>query len=507
MEKCIKTNVYSNHTIFSNSLEQAIDVDFTLPDFCPDISKIFKCKAVPRILSKGVNGKTLTLEGSVCITVLYSDSEGKIYSYEYQYPFQKNTELSDGAEGANIKCSVNLDYIHCRAVSGRKIDIHGAVSIFVKIFKRKSCEILSDFDYQSLELKKGVTPATVPMGYAEKYLILEDVMPINCPAENLHNILRYEATPCIKESKIVNEKVVLKGEMSVCVLYTDFNCVVHNAKTVIPFSQIIDLTGVNDACELDTKCELAFLEIKPNPASNENAVLNLNAKILFMCEAFCPNDIAVVFDAFSRKYKADISRENMKFTRVTQNISETFTCKNTVELTESISSVVDLSCEITSKNTRFENDCIKFMGSVTVGIIALTANDEICYFDGEIPFAHSINSNNTSEFSEAIPQIEVISCNYTFLTDTRIEICAQLQLNAAVVENKEIALITDISIDEKQITCKKCKTALNLHFATEKQELWEIAQMYNASVEELAELNGLIDGEIPVGKILLVPML
>lgn len=506
MEKCIKTNVYSNHTIFSNSLEQAIDVDFTLPDYCPDISKIFKCKAVPRISSKGVNGKTLTIEGNVCITVLYADGEGKIYSYEYQYPFQKNTELTDGAEGANIKCRTNLDYIHCRAVSGRKIDIHGAVSVFVNVFNRKCREILSDFEYQSLELKKGITPATVPMGYAEKYLVLEDTIPINQPNE-VQNILRYEAAPCVKESKIVNEKIVLKGEMSVCVLYTDFNCMVHNVKTVIPFSQIVDLTGINESCELDTKCELAFLEIKQSSSSNDNASFNLNAKILFICEAFCPNDIAVVFDAFSRKYKADISKDNMKFTKVSQNIFDTFTCKNTLELSESISSVVDLSCEVISKTARFENDCINFSGSVLVGIIAVTADEEICYFDGEIPFMHSVKAENINEFSEAVPQIEILSCNYTFLSDAKIEICAQLQLNAAVIENKVISLITDISIDEKQVICEKCKTALTLYFPNEKQELWEIAQMYNASVEEIAQLNGLTNGEISVGKFLLVPML
>ena len=41
-EKILKTDVFVNDTVFNESTEQPIDVDFTLPDFCPDISKIFK---------------------------------------------------------------------------------------------------------------------------------------------------------------------------------------------------------------------------------------------------------------------------------------------------------------------------------------------------------------------------------------------------------------------------------------------------------------------------------
>ncbi len=72
-EKIIKTNVLVNDVLFNETAEQPIDVDFSLPDFCPDISKILKCRAVSRISSKSINGKNITVDGCVCITVLYCD--------------------------------------------------------------------------------------------------------------------------------------------------------------------------------------------------------------------------------------------------------------------------------------------------------------------------------------------------------------------------------------------------------------------------------------------------
>ena len=50
-EKILKASVFVNDTLFNESTEQPIDVDFTLPDYCPDISKIVKCRAVSRISS------------------------------------------------------------------------------------------------------------------------------------------------------------------------------------------------------------------------------------------------------------------------------------------------------------------------------------------------------------------------------------------------------------------------------------------------------------------------
>ena len=67
-QKCLKSDIYINENYFCDSLEQAIDVDFTLPDFCPDISKIFKCHAVPRITSKSLSGNNITVDGNVIIT-------------------------------------------------------------------------------------------------------------------------------------------------------------------------------------------------------------------------------------------------------------------------------------------------------------------------------------------------------------------------------------------------------------------------------------------------------
>ena len=134
--KSLITSVCANEVIFNETAEQPIDIEFTLPDYLPDINRILKCRAISRISSKGINGSTISVDGCVTVTIIYSDSNNCLYSYEYQYPFNKKFEATNDIEGAVLQCKTRCEYINCRAVTGRKVDIHGASGIYLKA-KRK----------------------------------------------------------------------------------------------------------------------------------------------------------------------------------------------------------------------------------------------------------------------------------------------------------------------------------------------------------------------------------
>ena len=60
-------------TILDTSAEQPIDLDFSLPDYCPDIQKILKCQIYPTITEQTISDR-LDVEGEVLVKLLYLDS-------------------------------------------------------------------------------------------------------------------------------------------------------------------------------------------------------------------------------------------------------------------------------------------------------------------------------------------------------------------------------------------------------------------------------------------------
>lgn len=506
--KCLKTSVFSNQNIFEDFCEQPIDADFTLPDYCPDISKIFKCKAYARISSKGINGNNITVEGNVCITLLYCDKENRLNSFEYQYPFSKIKETDTDLTGGNLACKAKCDYINCRAVTGRKVDIHGAATIMLRVFKRKCNDIISDIDDCNIEVLRDIAPATVPMGYNEKYIMVEEEIPISNSVPQIQSVLRYDAFPLVKETKILNDKVMIKGDMAVVILYCpEGEGVPQTVKTTLPFSQVVDIKGVNDSCECEAKAILSSLEVKPHVWQNgENRSFSLNAKILICCESYCVNDIAVIKDAFSRKFEADISKNNICFSKICENIKEIFHVKQNIEITENISSVLDLWCDIKSAICKFEKESILICGTLLAGIIICDQNGEALFFEKPIDFECKYQVNFAEKQMECNPEIEAQSCGFTIISPNCIELRADLCINASVFEKTNITLITDMKIDTEKPLVKKPRCALTVYFTNDNECVWDIARTYNASVDEIMSINSLEDSCLREGTMILVPL-
>lgn len=509
VDKVLKTSVFVNETLFCDSAEVAVDSDFSLPDYCPEISKIFKCRAIPRISSKGINGKNITVDGVICITLLYADKEGILSSYEYQYPFNKSIETDADCTGANLQTKIRMEYINCRAVTSRKIDLHGAAGMNIRVFKRKCTDIISDCEDSNIELRKGIAPATVPMGFAEKYLIMEEEIRIGQGQPLIKNVLRFDANSCIKETKVIKDKAVVKGEITVSILYcadgvNNPQCV----KSTLPFSQIVDVQGILEECSCDTKSEIAYIDVKPKTSvSGENKSFSLNAKILLTCEAYCSNDVAIILDAFSRKYAADITRNNVNFEKITTNVSENYHCKKNIELEEEITSVIDLWCTVQSVTTKFENDNMIVSGTLVAGMIVANGEGNAIYCEKPIDFEYKYPFNCELGIPHSEPQIEVISCGYTITSSNNLEIRVELGINAAIYEKREMSLISDMSIDTECIKEKKNKSALTVYFCSEGDCVWEIARNYNASVDEIMNINSLESDCLQEGKMILVPMM
>ncbi len=505
-EKILKTSVYVNDIVFNETAEQPVDVDFSLPDYCPDISKIFKCRAVSRISSKSMSGKNITVDGYVCITVLYCDASEKLCSYEYQYPFSKNIEMSEECSSGNLNVQSKCDYINCRAVTGRKIDIHGAVSIIIKVFKRKCTDVISDIDDCNIEQRRGTAPATVPMGYAEKYLMVEEEIQIGQSQPAAERIMRYDAKPCIKESKIINDKVVVKGEMAVWLLYCpEGEGAPQSVKTVLPFSQIVDIEGITETCECESKAFVAFLEIKPRSTEGGIRIFALSAKLLVTCEAYCKNDISVVLDAFSRKYKAEMKCENICFESICENISENFHCKKNLELDRPIASVSDLWCDMQSVSAKFEGMDMTISGTLIACMIACGNDYGASYFEKPIDFEYKYTLKDCCEQLHCSPEVDITSCGYTITGAESVELRVDLSINAAVYECRKIPLITAVKVDESRPCEKSVKCAMTIYFTGENECVWDIAKHYSASVDEIMKINDLADTCLPENKMLLIP--
>lgn len=505
--KNLKTSIFSIDTVFCESAEQPIDIDFTLPDYYADISKILKCRAVSRISSKSINGNHIAVEGCVTVTVIYCGSDNCVSSYEYQYPFSKSFDTSINTEGCMLNVKTKCEYINCRAVTGRKIDIHGAAGIYVKLTRRRLTDIISDCDDCNIELLRGSVPATVPMGCAEKYLLIEEEIELGSGQPDIRCIIRYDAEACITDSKIMAGKSVVKGQMSIKLLYApEGNGAQQTVRYQLPFSQLIEVDGITDGCDCESKVSIANLEIKPRiSATGECRQLMLTAKLLITSECCCNNDVAVILDAYSRRYEASISKNEVCFNKIFENINEKFNCKKEFDFPEgTVSSVSDMWCEIGANTVKFENNMMRICGTVTAYIIAEDCEQVPVFYEKEMEYEFCYPMSVDGEF-KCSPQITVANANYTLSGDCCMEIRIELNVSAAIYKCSKLPLITEISIDDSKPMSKQGRGAMTVYFASAGEKIWDIARNYFANVEEIKQINGIEHDILNADKMILIP--
>lgn len=507
-EKKIKTPVFAIDTVFSDSAEVPIDVDFTLPDYCPDITKILKCRAVSRISSKGINGRSITLEGSVTITIIYADDCSRLSSYEYQYPFSKTFETVAESDGCNICCSTKCEYINCRAVTSRKIDVHGAAGIWVSLCNRRCTEVVSDFDDTNIELRRGIAPATSPMGIAEKHLLLEEEIEIGQGQPSIRSLIRYDTATTVKECKLLNGKVMVKGELIVRMLYCPEKGEPQIVRTVIPFSQLLEIEGITEECECEASILVSYIEIKPRVnASGDSRSFTLNAKLLICCNSYCNNDLEIVVDAYSRKYEANITKKEINFSKICQSICENFSCKKNLEFQDNIiASIVDLWCDVKTETAKTAGGYLTVNGNVIASVIAINGDGEPTFFERPVPFEYRRAISSKCDDVRCVPRIEVSNINYTLTSSSNMELRAELTINAAVYECNTMPLITDLVVDDKRKIVRRDRGAMTIYFASAGELVWDIARHYCASVDEIKEINDISCDRLENNRMILVPI-
>ena len=142
-------------TILSANSEQPVDLDISLPDYCPDIERILKCRMCPSITSRTITGNRLDVDGVTVIRLYYLDSKKQaIRCCEHTTPFSCSFDLKSTSPDMASSVRVKPEYLNCRAVSPRRLDIHGAFTVMANVYTKGTQEYCTDIEGKDIQQRK-----------------------------------------------------------------------------------------------------------------------------------------------------------------------------------------------------------------------------------------------------------------------------------------------------------------------------------------------------------------
>jgi len=429
MDFKVNREIFStNEVVFDGSNEQAIELDYILPDYFPEIFRVLKCQLSPRIVSHSISGEKLVYELVVGIRVLYiGENSNSLRSIEQKLNYTKTVELGKQMEKPFVSIMPKTDYINCRVVNQRRLDFRGAVSVKVKAMAEKKQQIITDAFGSNIQLKKSIVSYPTNRLIASKRATIIEELDLGSTKPPIQSVVRTEATILSNEQKIITNKMISKGEALISMLYTcenEDNDSLESMQFNIPFSQIIDIDGINDQYEPTVNISVVSCEIIPRGTTGETKDIECELVLLIECVANRYENVEIVTDAYSTTYPCNCNIIDAKLEKKPTAINEAHTTKANLEYKEGdITCVYDAWAKVTNIFSRLDmaNAGFNITGSCNFVVVASNENGTPIHLECDVPFEHILKISDICEDSYAEPKATITSCSYNLNSTQKLK--------------------------------------------------------------------------------------
>lgn len=495
-----KKSLSVRETVFEGNREQSIDVDFTLPDYCPDIQKILKCTACPKIYSRNISADRLDIEGTVSVEVLYVDSVKHTLRKAMQaFSFSTFFNLKGAPPAAAVFTDTVPRYLNCRAVSSRRLDIHGAFCVFAKVVSKGERSLACDSDEKDIERRSRALNISDYTGIGQQQFNISEEIELPHGKPPVEVILKTELRAGITESKPVAGKVMVKGEAKLRVLYlSDLDTGnVEAMDYTAAFNGILDAQGIDEKSTCITKAEVLSCDVKMrNDPTEESGIILLDAKISVTAEGFNESEISVMTDAFSKLYEVELAYENINLVKLEKINSQSIMVKDTIEI-EAVGKIIDIFCERVSLERQNEQNKAVIKGKLNICILALDGSNTPLYIERPMQFDYAIDSEVPVEYLQTVQSAVPSTLSYRLNGENNIDIRAEIKICTEQYRTVNARCVSKITADEEKPRQKDKNAALTLYYADKGESVWDIAKEYcicpdavraeNENLEDCAE--------------------
>ena len=492
---------------FNVKAENAIDVEFSMPDYCPKIDRIVNCIMKPRISNLSYAKNSVTADGTVDVSILYSTAENELFGYETELQFSKTADVHCELDKSIVNAKAVTSYVNCRAVNERKLDIHGAVTIDFSGNYEQGFDVVCDAETNDLKMLKKSTDYLKLCGAKSKLVVMEQEYNLPQTSGNIENIIKTDASINILDCKFVADNAIVKAELCFEILYrnTDKKCETFCAS--IPIEQMIDVDNAKEGCIKSVNADICSFKIKPfTDTDGECKTVNVLAKISFDVIALSNEKFEYVEDCYSINNELSVDKCSAKICTVAEEINQSHQIREVLGYDEnSLCKVIDVNMNTSDIECSFDDEQLNISGILNVMTITENDNGELIYIEKAIDFKHKVNAN--SKFNGADVYATVDNCSYSIKSKSDLEIRAQINVGGLIYCCEQVSLMTNISIDETAEKIVREMPEIVMYFAKSGERIWNIAMRYNTGPELIMKANDLADDLLSEDKVLMIPSL
>ena len=479
-----------------------VENDIIVNDVKPDVLAIIDTNGILCVNKKEIIDGKVKLDGEIEVFLIYlADGEkSEVRSLKTCLNFSQTLELKDYNENMNVNIKCKLKDLEAKIINGRKINLKATIEVKSSLSSETNMQIVNNLeDLENLEVLKNTKQLVSCIGRGTTKVNAKDTISID-EENQVAEIMNFDIRLLNKDIKTSYNKVLLKGDAVVQILYLTEDNRINKVDTQIPVMGFIDMQDIKEDCIFNEQEELSNLIINQNNLSEHS--IAIEAEFTIHIEAFEKKELNIATDLYSLNANATSISKTVNTIVLKDNIKDTLKISETIQdasLNDSKIYCTEVQPIINNENVR--NGKVIYDGNILIKIL-YGENEVINMKQFSIPFNFEMCSNEITEKSIINTEINVENDNFIIQNDN-IDVSMTLEFNISLENSNELNLIEDINIEE--IT-EKNPYSMVIYFVKPGDTLWKIAKKFKTTVRDIARVNEIEnENKINIGEQLYIP--
>lgn len=485
------------------------DCDVIVPDIKPDVLKVLQVSSEATITEKIIHLDKVHLSGIIRIDILYipdGDVIGNIKSISTTHEFSHIADATGAKPGMNIVAELDCETPEHTLINSRKLSIRNNVGINLKVSAENEIHIATGAeDETSIRTKCEHLKICNTRCDTDKEFIVRERLDVPSGNPDLGEILKFCAKPISEEMRILDNKVIVKGEIHASTLYCgeDEDNTVQCMEHTIPFTEILDIDGINDNMtgEIDYSVKDVMYEICRDSDGDKRILsveitlcASIRATEIIECDAIC--------DAYGINHELISEKSEYTVEKLLDTVSTRITDKEIIAVPDylpEINRVFDCSAVPNIESIVTESNNATVSGYLTCNILYMSADREtpVSGFTHVLPFSHTFDIPGINEQSICEAKADVEHLSYTISDARNMEVRSNLIINLKAVNPEKCEFISNIEFDED--TATPHIPSMIVYFIRPGDTLWEISKRYRTTTEEILKNNNVDPDNLQIG--------
>lgn len=487
--------------------ELPIETEILIPDYLPQVFKIIKCFVHPVILQKQAAAGRCTLDGYLRCTVFYqAETDASLCQTEQKLPFTKTIDLPGlEAGGGSVQAAGDLEYLNCRAVNQRRVEVRGAYALLVSVAGVQEQELITTLSGAGAEQQLVTLSGMRSLAAIDKLMTAEEELTFPQPPQA---VLDISGAGTVQDVKLISGKAVVKGEIAATVVYrAEAGYRTEQLKKAVPFNQIVDLDGLTEDCQCFAAVEPVGCTLMAGMAASgpEAASVNtLSVTALLHLRVLRPVECCVVNDAFSTEFEADVSYKTVALEQLATELDATVEAHAGGALPDENAEILECFATLAPLELTSAGEALALRGRATAHVFCMNSLGEIdCYdksFEYTLPGQYS-----------GLPGQYRLECWPTVLgigaRKNGGELDAAVSIRVAgLLMQRQTETVVDTVTCEQPLEPEDPAVALRIYYAAAGEDVFAIAKHYHVSPGAMLTANHLESPQLAEDTRLLVPM-